>query len=570
MGATDPLTRVRSRLTAQRRRARADQTPNSAGGFIFQVDDMTRLSRFLTLGTEGGTYYATENELTKDNADVVLRLAQSDPTAVVDQIVTISQAGRAPKQNPALFALAAVAGLADEPGRAYALSHLSQVARTGTHLALFASYVQQFRGWGRGLRRAVGGWYLDKTPDALAYQVLKYRNRDGWTHRDLLRKAHPVTDNPELKRLFDYVAHRANAPDHATDHATDQTSDQTTANRFEDLPGLVGAFEAARTASADQLVKLIERHPLSWEMLPDAALKEPQVWEALVDKGMPITALMRQLPRLTRLGVLTGERRAAVAKRLADPAVLTKGRVHPISVLVALRTYASGHGARGQGAWEPLAQIVDALDAGFYAAFQAVEPTGKRTLLALDVSGSMTMPISGMPLTAREASAALALVTAATEDRHEVVGFTAGRGERSGWNDSAISRLAISPRQRLDDAIKAVSNLPFRGTDCALPMIWAEREGLEFDTFVVYTDNETWAGTVHPYQALREYRERTGIPAKLAVVAMTSTGFAIADPDDSGMLDVAGFDAAVPNVVSDFARAPVAAAPPREGRAETP
>jgi 60 kDa SS-A/Ro ribonucleoprotein len=72
------------------------------------------------------------------------------------------------------------------------------------------------------------------------------------------------------------------------------------------------------------------------------------------------------------------------------------------------------------------------------------------------------------------------------------------------------------------------------------------------DTFVVYTDNETWAGNIHPAQALRAYRERMGIAAKLVVVAMVSNGFTIADPDDAGMLDVVGFDTATPQVISDF------------------
>jgi 60 kDa SS-A/Ro ribonucleoprotein len=74
------------------------------------------------------------------------------------------------------------------------------------------------------------------------------------------------------------------------------------------------------------------------------------------------------------------------------------------------------------------------------------------------------------------------------------------------------------------------------------------------DTFVVYTDSETWAGQVHPAQALREYRERMGIPAKLVVVGMASNGFSIADPEDGGMLDVVGFDASAPQMIGDFAR----------------
>jgi len=74
------------------------------------------------------------------------------------------------------------------------------------------------------------------------------------------------------------------------------------------------------------------------------------------------------------------------------------------------------------------------------------------------------------------------------------------------------------------------------------------------DVFVVITDNETWAGNIKPHQALAKYREATGIPAKLIVMGVTATPFTIADPNDAGMLDIAGFDSAVPALVADFIR----------------
>src|SRR5690349_17326677 len=81
----------------------------------------------------------------------------------------------------------------------------------------------------------------------------------------------------------------------------------------------------------------------------------------------------------------------------------------------------------GARACIPASQIVDALDAAFYQAFGNVESSGKRVLLALDVSGSMVAPVHGMPfLSCREASAAMALVTAATEPEHRFVAFTNG------------------------------------------------------------------------------------------------------------------------------------------------
>jgi 60 kDa SS-A/Ro ribonucleoprotein len=170
--------------------------------------------------------------------------------------------------------------------------------------------------------------------------------------------------------------------------------------------------------------------------------------------------------------------------------------------------------------------------------------------------------VAGVPgLTPRDASAALALVTAATEPQYEMVGFFAGkRGWKSrtksqwGFGEQGLTPLAISPRQRLDDLVKTVSGLPFGGTDCALPMLYAQAQDREVDAFVIYTDSETWAGDIHPAQALHDYRQVSGIDSRLVIVGMVSNCFSIADPNDMGMLDVVGFDTATPQLISDFAR----------------
>src|SRR5436189_4845634 len=42
------------------------QVRNSGGGYSWQVDDWTRLDRFLILGAEGGTYYITDKREDRD------------------------------------------------------------------------------------------------------------------------------------------------------------------------------------------------------------------------------------------------------------------------------------------------------------------------------------------------------------------------------------------------------------------------------------------------------------------------------------------------------------------------
>ena len=519
------------------------QLPNSAGGFTWALDRWARLDRFLVLGTEGGTYYIGERPLTRESAAAAMECVAEDGARVVRRVVEISASGRAPKNDPALFVLAMAAGVGDDATRAAALAALPVVARTGTHLFHWMRFVKAFRGWGRGVRTAVGRWYTAKSPNDLAYQILKYQARDGWSHRDALRLAHPKATSYDHDVLFRFATRGWSAVAGSNALRTD-------------VGGRLEAAQAVREMSPADAARVIRVYRLTREMVPTELLVHPVVWEALLE-SMPLGALVRNLGVMSRVGLLVAGSAASrtVVARLGDREGIRRARLHPLALLAALRTYARGRGVKGEGTWAPVAEVVDALDGAFYLAFENAPATGRRIMLALDVSGSMMSPVHGMSfISCREASAAMALVTAATEPEHRLVAFTRG-GYRSMWPGlgSGLAPLPISPRQRLDDVVKVVEGLPFGGTDCALPMVEALKHRWAVDVFVVFTDSETWAGDIHPAQALRAYRERTGIAAKLVVVAMASNGFTIADPDDAGMLDVVGFDAATPRVISDFA-----------------
>lgn len=526
----------------------AGQTANSAGGFAWQVDDWTQLERFLVLGSEGGTFYVGEQKLTVDNAQAAVRCIQADGLRVVAQVVDVSQGGKAAKNDPALFVLALAAGLGDLETRRAAVTALPAVARTGTHLFHFLEYVEGVRGWGRLLRNGVTGWYNGMDAGRLAYQAVKYQQRDGWSHRDALRLAKPVPATPQHDAIFGWIA--------------TGWSEIGAELPADDSLRLLWVYERAKRAgSEDEIRGLIREHRLTWEFVPSEWLGSRSIWEELLPH-LPLTALLRNLGRMGANGLLEAGRPevAAVAERLQDREAIRRARLHPLAVLMALKTYAGGQGVRGSLKWGAVSAITDALDAAFYLAFENVQPTGKRLMLALDVSGSMEGPdIAGMPgITPRIASAALALVSLRTEQQVIVTAFSAAgdngmeTGETRGWMSNGISTLDISPRRRLDDVVKRISGLPFGGTDCALPMLYALEKGLEVDAFVVYTDSETWAGNIHPSQALAQYRERTGIPARLVVVGMTSNGFSIADPRDPGMLDVVGMSTDTPAVISRF------------------
>jgi 60 kDa SS-A/Ro ribonucleoprotein len=505
----------------------SSQVPNSAGGYAFPVDDWTRLDRFLILGSDGGSYYAGERDLTRKNADAVLRCIEEDGLKAVGRIREISHSGRAPRNDPAVFALAMAAKLGDEPTRKAAFAAMPAVARTSTHLFQFAEALQAFGGWGRATTRAVAGWYQREDVGQLAFQAVKYRQREGWTHADLLRLSHPKAPTAAHRELYGWIVDGILPAD------------------GEALRQVLGFEQLQKATSAAEAARLVTEYRLPWETVPTELRSSPEIWAALLQE-MPLTAMIRNLATMTKIGLVApmAEATDTIRRQLGDRERIRRARVHPMAILAALKTYEQGHGERGKQTWTPVQQVVDSLNEAFHLAFDNVEATGKRWLLGVDVSGSMAggtvAGVAGM--SPRIAAAAMTLVTAATEPQHVIMAF-----------QDRFVPLGISPRQRLDDVVRKTSGLPFGRTDCALPMLYATERRIKVDVFVVYTDSETWYGQVHPVQALRQYREKMGIPAKLIVQAFVANNFSIADPNDAGMLDVIGFDTAVPSLIRDFA-----------------
>jgi 60 kDa SS-A/Ro ribonucleoprotein len=506
--------------------------PNSGK---YQISDKKRLERFLILGTEGGTYYASERALTIHNADTVKRLVVNKEKGLdaVATIVAVSDAGRTPKNDPALLSLAIAVKFGTPEVRAAALAALPKVARIGTHLMHFLDYAKALQvGWGRSFRRAIGEWYTGKDNKHLAQQLVKYQSRDGWSNRDALRLSHASPKDAEQQALFHWVV---------KNEGTNEVWPCGSAVE------LVWAFEQAKKVTkVTEIVDLIVNYKLPREAIPTQWLNSPEVWAVLLPHMKP-EATLRNLGKLTAVGLLKpfSEHSKLVCERLVDMEQLKKARLHPIKMLVALKTYQTGHGLKGSLQWAPEQSVLTALNDGFYAAFGAVEPTGKNIMKCLDVSGSMGWPeLAGVQgLTPRAASGLLSMVSARVEKNVHFMGFS-----------HQLIKLTIGPRMTLQEIDRNISNIPFGSTDCSLPFIYAQQNRLPVEVFEVYTDNETNSHRVIPAQALRNYRDAMGIDAKLVVVGMTASGFSIADPNDSGMLDVVGFDTATPEVITDFVR----------------
>jgi len=558
----DPLAAVTTVAAPQHQPVpgRADQIRNNAGGYVFAKDLWTRLEDFILLGTTGGTYYLGEDRLTADNADVVFQAVREDGPRAVALLTDISASKppRAPKNRGCLFALAAASSFGDPATVQAVKGALPQVARTTDHLSALFGYRKQLKGKlaasgtapvaSRAWRSALAGWFLAADVNAVAWKACKARQRktpagEALALRDILRIAHPKADTPERKALFGWLA--------------GNVSDEQAAAV---IPA-VDAFLASQAVTSDrEAIAVVTERRVPWEYLPSKHLASAEVWEALAST-VGMTALLRNLARMTRIGTIKpfGPVNAEVTRRLTDANALREGRIHPMDVFLALRVYNSGtsqpNPREDPHTWQPVGEISDALEVAYDLSFGYTQPSGRRLVIAVDSSGSMSgryylnqpphlfVMMGGSPLgTPYEIGCAMAAQVKRIEGANaHVIDI-----------DTAVHPSRITARTNLREI--ASWQPSGGGTDLSLPFAWAAQYDVRADGFLLLTDNETWAGRQHPFQALAAYRGRYSPQARVVVASMTAAGHTIGEPGDPGILNVAGMDASLPKVVAGFIR----------------
>lgn len=530
------------------------------GGLAYEIDQLGMARRFLILGSAGGNHYTPERKLTLENAKNFIDALDKFGVATVEMLVQVAQAGLAPKRDTLLFGLALASAHPNPEVKAAALAAVPTVCRIATDLFEFVQFATSMRGWGRAFKRSVQNWYLERSVESLTYQMIKYRSRvigEGntpWTHADLLRLAHPRTLDVSRNALFKWAVDDVFPT--ASEHP--ETLDQ------------LFAFEVLqKTKEKDVVVNFIREFNMPREALPTEWLNDLDVWSALLE-NMPMTAMLRNLATMTTKGLITqgSDAEKLVAARLTDDARLRDARIHPLNIFQAMMIYQSGRGDRGGQVWAPTRRVLDALNDGLYKAFEYVEPTNKNILVAVDWSGSMRASAHGFRcVEARQIATMMALVYMKAEPQCDLVVF-----------DTKLAEPALGPNIRMDVAMDLFSRNGKMGggTDCTLPITYAQNSGNKYDAIVTFTDSEQggasgWAPPtgITSYRTLGyrsqaqdargellhkhldAYRE-VSPQCRFVTVAAATNNFTLTRPDDHLGLDVAGFSSDAPAVISNF------------------
>jgi len=533
-------------IPTQSERAKPEQVQNNAGGYVFEIDDLSYVKRFLILGTEGGNYYLSERQLTLQASEKLKSIVNSKGKEVVDLIIEVSDKGIAPKNDPALYLLAVCSNSTDKKVRIHALVNLWRVARIPTHLYHFVGYLKQIRGFGKAVDTALEKWFNKKNPKDLAYSLTKYASRDGFSARDLLRIAKPKAPTEAHNLVYNYVT----ITDKQISNGKKKLINEDIP--FSDISNSVVSYlrnvdkVKSGNLSESEIVSLIKENNFPMEIIPTDK-RTKSVYETVLN-GAGLTWVIRNLGNLSKHGVLDEgqwDNIEKVVKKLTTESQLKSARIHPINILSALKTYSSGIGHRSESKWIPNNKIIDALNKAFDLSFYSQESTNKRYYLGLDCSGSMfSTSVNGMDhLNASEVGACFAMTILKREQNSLIKGF-----------NNEMQPINVNPSSSLKEVLDVMENVKWGATDCSLPIIDAMNKKIPIDIFICITDNETWCGGVHPFEALKDYRKKMGINAKMIVLATTCNEFTIADPSDPYMLDIAGFSSDVPSVISEFSK----------------
>lgn len=529
------------------------QVMNNAGGYVYKSNDKDIFRRFLILGTTGGTFYVSESKLTDEAVQMVQNYVNSYGTQAIKEAVDVSVNGLAPSNDQAIFVLALGLNSDDLDTKRAARDAVLKVVRTSTHLFTLCQFLKNIGGMGSSKRRALASWYTSKTDDQLAYQVTKYRQRNGWTHRDVMRISHVAGVNNDVGMFILNGEVSDTAP--AIIKSYDKLSQVTTARE---------AVDVIRSVDT-----------VAWEFLPTSMHKEAVVWRELIDGNhLPIMAMIRNLSRMGSCGVFTDagipewytrDSNSMNARQVIDKVVDTitnqkiidASRIHPLDFLNAVSAlgkkdsvYAHSYYLHSYGGVSPFeltsedmpSKIISALEDGYKMAFDNITPIQGNALVGLDVSGSMHWIFDNKGksnLSAAQAGAALIQVLYGAMNNVDVMAFS----------DSFV-HLPITKNSSLSDILHSAYGLSMSPTDCSLPMQYALENKLDVDAFFVITDNETWSGSQHPMEALKEYRIKMNKPhARLFVIAMEYADCSIADPEDPYTCDIVGFDPSILKII---------------------
>ncbi|TDW69013.1 60 kDa SS-A/Ro ribonucleoprotein [Novosphingobium sp. PhB55] len=490
--------------TASRLLPRADVV-NHAGGVAYAYGPEAKLAQLAATGAlSDGFYSGAEAQL----ADVLAAAADVSPEFVAKAAIYARESG-AMKDMPAL--LTAYLTTADPE---LAVRVFRRVIDNGRMLRTFVQIMRSGQVGRRSLgsrpKRLVREWLEAASMQSL----MAAATGNDPSLADIIRMVHPVPVSAERRALYGWLIGKP------YDLAA--------------LPAEIAAFEAWKRDTSLPLP------PVPFEWLTAHSLSAEQ-WGELAGR-MGWQALRMNLNTLARSGAfLVPGVSGTVGRRLGDAEALSRARVMPYQLMVAM-------GQVGEGV--PL-EVQAALEKALESSLAKVPVLSGNVVVCPDVSGSMSSPVTGYR---KGASSKVRCIDVAA-----LVAAAMLRGNRQArvlpFECSVVS-LKLDPKAHVAVNAAKLAGVGGGGTNVSAPLALLNRERARVDTVVIVSDNESWVdpsrsgatATMNEWNRLKARNPG----AKLICIDIAPYGTTQAKSRDD-ILNVGGFTDAVFDEMARFA-----------------
>lgn len=506
-------------------------TTNLAGGAAYGFTPQQALAQLAATGCFGATYYAAAD---MQLSQVLATAKECDPDFVAACAVYARRKGLM-KDMPAVL-LAHLAARSKTDPRAFVSLRAAwpYVVDNGKMLRNFVQVVRSGvtgrKSMGTAVKRLVQKWLEDKAQHAPS-ALFRDSVGNNPSLSDVIRMAHPKPADDIQRSLYAYLIGKP-----------------VDAEMLARLPDLVIEYELYKQS----------KHVMSGGGLPRR--KVPNVPFQMLDSlGLDKegwTEVARNAPwQMTRMNLNTFMRHGVlddfpmveqIANRLKDPTLVEKSKVFPYQLLTAYQNLTPGMPN----------DISLALQDALELATHNVQPFAGNVVVALDVSGSMRTPVTGLrkgatsKATCVEVAALIAATMFRVMPRCTILPYdTAVHIPRAGVFNSRDSVMTVTG---------ILAKFGGGGTASQLPLIYLNEKMVEDVDLVLYvSDNESWMSEHHTshngtvmVQQWEQFKTRNP-KAKLVCIDLTPNVTTQA-PTRTDVLNVGGFSDAVFEVIASF------------------
>lgn len=478
---------------------------NEAGGRAYRLSDAAALAQYVATGCLNDTFYADATT----QLDTVLCLCAAVPPTLVAKTAIYARQSGYMKDMPALL----TAWLArHDPERLTAV--FARVIDNGRMLRNFVQILRSGvvgrKSLGSRPKRLVQNWINERNDQ----QLLSASIGNDPSLADVLKMMHPKPPTPARAAFYAYLLDK---PHEAAL-----------------LPEIVQALERFKTDPEAPLPDV------PFELLTALPL-QPQHWVAIACQA-PWQMTRMNLNTFARHGVFkVGGMAQRIADRLRDPATIRRSRVFPYQLFSA---YIMTD--------DDIPEMVrDALQDALNVALENTPTLDGTIYVMLDVSGSMSSPVSGYRKGATskirciDVAALIAAALLAKNPQVEILPF-----------DTQVHPLRLNRRDSILTHAQTLAAFGGGGTDCDLPLQQLNQQKARGDLVIYVSDNQSWADlqrgrgteTMRQWQIFQQRNPK----ARLACINLQPYTTVQAQ-SRADILNVGGFSDAVFNVLAHFA-----------------